>query len=115
MAFLKLKKEINFFVLIAVIIVMGYVNITLASLPECSPVSYVESSLEVRSVGGRSFIGLNADKDALKFGGISVGGSVIRSIMVSNTKKSQVTVLMEGELAGWTEINPNKFELEENE
>ena len=115
MALLKLRKEIIFFVLIAIIIVMSYVNMTLAILPECSQVRYIESSLEVRSTGGKSFIGLNTDQDALKFGGISAGGSVIRSVEVINTKKSQAAVFMEGELAGWVEITPNKLELEENE
>src|SRR3989344_4777620 len=114
---IKVKREVIFFVLIVVIILMSYLTWASLSLPktECLQVKYVESYIDVKSAGGRSFIGLNTDKDALKFGGISSGGTALRSINVRNSEKSEVSVSMEGELAGWTEITPNEFELEKDQ
>ena len=113
MKIINIKREVVFSLLAIIIVVMSYLTWASIPTPECSQIKYIESNIEVRNVGGRGYIGLNADRDALKFGGISSGGTAIRSIKISDPKNSLVTVFMEGELTQWTEITPQQFELKD--
>ena len=113
MKIINIKREVVFSLLAIIIVVMSYLTWASIPVPECSQIQYIESYIEVRNIGGRGYIGLNADRDALKFGGISPGGIALRSIKINDPKNSLVTVFMEGELAQWTEITPQQFELKD--
>ena len=95
---------------IAVMILVTYINWSSAP-PICTSREIINSSVTVRAVSGKIYYGLNADRDALKFGAVSPGTEVRRSILAQYSKDAQVTVRMLDDLAPWTIIEPRQFYL----
>lgn len=61
--------------------------------------------------------GLNADTDAIKFGMIKSGTSGERSILINNSAKYplRVVIIKSGYIADWVKASENNFILKENE
>ena len=77
----------------------------------CTSKEFVASSVTVKKISGKIYYGMNADTDSLKFGAVSPGTEVERSIFVEHTKDAQVSVSMLGDLASWVIVNPHQFRL----
>lgn len=108
----NLLNGIIFIVSTAVIIAMlGLIWQVWSS--KCDVLQIINASITVKDIGSRSMIGLNADKDALKFGVVSPYTISLRKVEVQNAKATKVTVVMAGDLASWTTIDPSEFTLPE--
>lgn len=78
--------------------------------PTCTSINEVNASIEIVS-GTRSLIGFNTEKDSLKFGRVSPGAIVKRTIEVSHTPPAEVIVAATGNLSSWIKIEPVEFSL----
>ncbi len=109
----KINRKILIGILLAAIAVMVFViYANWSSAPSfCTSREIIDSSVTVQAVSGRIYYGLNADRDALKFGAVSPGTEVRRSIIAQYSKDAMVTVRMLGNIAPWAIIEPRQFYL----
>ena len=82
--------------------------------PQCTFIQSIDSSIGVLE-GPRRIIGLNGDRNSLKFGIGSPQAVARRSVYITNSEDAKVTVFMEGDFASWVEITPHEFDLKANE
>lgn len=111
-------KSIKTNLLVALILTFTLVLITTLSActpnQDCATIDYVNTSIEIEE-GERKHIGFNADTDALKFGKVSAGSIVKRSIDVMYNKPSTVLVSLDSDFSPWVKINPSSFNIVANE
>lgn len=81
----------------------------------CTKVESVEASVQIKNIDSRTYLGLNTDTDSLKFGSVSSGTTVKRSINVQSSDEALVKVTMAGSLTAWTKISPAEFTLSAKE
>ncbi len=106
-------------ILIALILLAVSV-LTYRSSPQrtCTVVDRIPASLEVElplDAASRQVVGFNTDTTMLSFGKVSPRSSVQRSVSVNFSQDALVSVVMEGDLKGWTTIAPEQFSLHANE
>lgn len=113
MKYFKINNKIFAGIILVIIAIIIFVtSVNWSSAPSfCTSREIIDSSVTVRAISGRIYYGLNADRDALKFGAVSPGTEVRRSIFAQYSKDAQVTVRMLGNLAPWTIIEPRQFYL----
>ena len=63
---------------------------------KCDVIQTINASITVKDIGSRAFIGLNTDRDALKFGSVSPFTLATRKVTVQHTENSRVFVKMVG-------------------
>ncbi len=95
--------------LVLVIIIMGAV--TWYNWPECSTIRFIDASVTVKTVPSKVLLGFNTDTDSLKFGTVSPGSEVKRTVITHYAQAAQVRITAEGELASWITITPAEFSL----
>jgi hypothetical protein len=93
-----------------VVFIIAVVVFTASIDSPCSTVNAVDTSIRVVT-DNRAVIGFNTDTDSLKFGRLSSGASVKRSIEVNYKKKANVNVLINGDFAHWIKPTPYDFEI----
>ena len=102
-----------------VILVMGYIivtNLINTKGSDCTTVDTIDASLTVYTPpGGLAMIGFNTDKDSLKFGVVSPGVTPLRKVNAQYSRDAQVSIIMTGQLAPWTQIEPSEFDLLANQ
>jgi hypothetical protein len=59
-------------------------------------------------------MGLNGDKDAVKFGKITAGNSGTRFLNISTTTNANVSIYISGDIAQFISVEKNNFILEQN-
>ena len=84
--------------------------VTYSNWPACSRTEYLPSTITVLE-GARKLIGVNADTDSLKFGKVSPGAEITRSVKINAAKDSEITVVMLGNFTSWVSITPAQFHL----
>ncbi len=100
-------------ILFMLIVILSFV--TYKSWLECDAADGIDASVRVKTIESKSLLGFNVDKDALKFGVVSPGAWVKRSINVHYKHEADVKVFMEGDLAPWVEIDSSRFSLTPNQ
>ena len=89
------------------------------SLSDCSNIDSVDASVTIET-SSKNAIGINTDTDGLKFGKISPGGQVKRSIFVKYNTSSEVSVLFQNvdsdslAFSSWITIGPKNFNIFSN-
>jgi hypothetical protein len=73
-------------------------------------INYVNTTIEVVSFG----MGMNADRDALKFGRVTPGSGGERDLLINSTKDAQVEVIVFGEMAEFLTVDKNNFIIKAN-
>ncbi|MEK6900535.1 MAG: hypothetical protein AABX05_05405 [Nanoarchaeota archaeon] len=76
----------------------------------CATTDVVDTSLEIVEAE-RKVIGLNVDTDELKFGKVSPGAIVKRTMLVNYSAEAEVKVVVEGNFSSWLMITPPKFKI----
>lgn len=78
---------------------------------ECTKIDNVDASITIKK-STQPIVGLNTDTDSLKFGTVSPKAVVERTMTVQYSNQAEALVMMEGDLAAWTEIDPSQFSLQ---
>ena|SRR3989338_2941380 len=104
-------------IILATLLVLTMIlSVIYSSWPKCSALGGFEASVQVKGMdSGRSLLGFNTDQDALKFGTVSPGAWVKRSVYAQYKHKADVKVFMTGDLAPWVRIEPNNFSIVPNQ
>lgn len=109
-----MRREV---IIICLIIVLSTFLVYLARTAPfqgCTAVKTLNSSITV--VGGdRAVIGLNADRDSLKFGTVSALSRAKRVVYFNHSKQAKVEIIMKGDISPWITITPRKFFIPANE
>jgi len=71
----------------------------------------LNTSVEVVSY---NIMGLNTDKDAVKFGKITAGNSGTRFLNISTKEKAVVSIYVSGEMADYISVERNNFVIEQS-
>ena len=109
-----IRKNFLFYFLLLFIVVMGSFIYFEWKQMQCSTMDSVNASISVQT-GSLRYVGLNADTDSFKFGKVSPGSIVRRSIKVEYDREVMVTVLVNGTFASWVSVNPAEFYLPEDQ
>ena len=119
----SVKKSENLslrIVLIAIIILslgilIGTISYTLVTIKNYNSkiISYYSIDTYVEVVG-YNVIGLNGDKDALRYGRITAGNRGIRYLNISSNEKAIVSIYVSGEMADFISVENNSFVIEHN-
>jgi len=109
-----IKKNI-IFVIVFVMAIVLVVNFYVLSQHSCTTLQKIEATLTVKIIPGLGMLGLNADTDALRFGVVSPGIAAMRKIYIEHSEDAVVQVRMQGELASWTSISPETFNISQGE
>ena len=80
-------------------------------IPHCSVIQSINASISVKEIPSRILLGMNTDKDSLKFGVVSPGTEVDRSINAQYARNAFVRVWPIGNIANWMIIEPSQFTL----
>jgi hypothetical protein len=73
-------------------------------------INYVNTSIEVVSYG----MGINADRDALKFGRVMPGSGGQRELFLNSTREARVEVTVFGEMSDFLTVDKNDFIVQPN-
>jgi len=111
MIFSNTTKKVLSGAIVVFIIFMIYLAIN--SRSPCSVVNSVDTSIQILDAG--KVIGFNTETDSLKFGKVSPGSTVKRSIEVNYKNSAVVKIFMEGSFTSWVTAIPNDFPVEANE
>ena len=84
-------------------------------IPQCSVMQTINASVEVKAIPSRILLGMNADKDSLKFGVVSPGTEVVRSVNTQYVRNASVRVWPQGSFAEWMSIDQAEFSLASKE
>lgn len=102
-------------VLIAIIFIfmgllIGAISYTFYKMHNNNVIQYtiLDASVEIT----QSTVGLNADKDALKFGKVTVGGGGTRFIILNATEEAIVQIYVSGDMAPYLSVERNDFIIE---
>ena len=68
-------------------------------------INYVNTSIQVVSYG----VGMNGDRDSLKFGKNMPGGGGERHLLVNSTREAKVEVVIYGDMAIFLTVDKNDF------
>lgn len=94
-------------------IMIGVISYTLYSVNTYNNkiISYnvLDSYVEVVNY---NVLGLNGDKDAVRFGRITAGNRGVRFINISSKEKAIVSIYVAGEMANFISVEKNNFEME---
>lgn len=103
-------------VIILIVIIVAMLGLIWHNWPdECDDLQTINASITVKDIGSRIMMGLNADKDALKFGVVSPFTLARRKVMVQHSENARVFVIMAGDLQAWTTITPANFTIQKDE
>jgi hypothetical protein len=112
---LKLKFILKIITVFLIILNIGLLIYWYSYLyEECSSLSMVPASLKVEE-GSRKVVGFNTETDSLKFGTVSAGSSVQRSVKVQYSKEAKVKIFSRGNLSSWLAASPSGFSLSAGE
>ena len=106
---MNLKSKI-----ICVSLVLLFLFVVSCSSPrgiECTKIDSVNASITIKK-SIQPIVGLNTDTDSLKFGTVSPKAVVERTMTVQYSNQAEALVMMEGDFAAWTEIDPSQFSLQ---
>ncbi len=102
----------KFFYLLIVVIIVLLVPLIKNWPTSCTEVKEVPAMVKVKVIPKRNMMGLNTDTDALKFGVLSPGMGAKRSVRIQHGREAEVLATMQGELEGWTLVDPANFTLD---
>jgi len=105
-----IKKWIVGITLIFIIIIT---YLTINSRSPCTVVNSVDTSIDIAAAD--KIVGFNTETDSLKFGKVSPGSAVRRSIEVNYKNSAEVKIFMEGNFTSWVTATPNDFLVNANE
>ena len=97
-------------IVICTAIIISMVILLYRNWPDpCDEIQTINASITVEDIGSRIMIGLNADRDSLKFGVVSPYTQAVRKVTLQREKDAAVTITMRGDLNRWTVISPSQF------
>ena len=103
-------------VIVLIVIIIAMLGLMWYNWPdECDVLQTINASITVKDIGSRALIGLNADRDALKFGSVSPFTLATRKVIIQHPENARVFVVMAGQLQSWTTVTPSNFTVQKDE
>lgn len=102
-------------IIISLGILIGVISYTLYTVKDYNDKTITYNILNTSvEVVNYNIMGLNGDKDAVRFGKITAGNRGVRYLNISTKEKAIVSIYVSGDMAKFISVDKNNFLVEEN-
>ena len=107
------KKKISPYLIITFALAAMALTIffTAKTNTSCDTFDSLLTSVQVKALEGRNYIGLDVNRQNLTFGVLSPGAIAKKTAFAEYTKDAAASVWVEGNISPWLIISPQKFEI----